>query len=247
MIITAPDSCDDSDSSLCFITQTDHARLAADFLSLVRHRDLVDEAMRGDLVFATREHDNGWAEADSAPRIDPEGNAFDFLTLPSQHRLELWQRGVERYADERPAATCWIIQHALSLHSSLVDDPQWGPAIKSWAEFQQNLLEESGMTPSSMSRLYSWLDLADSVSLAICSRSVSLFDHSKYRAALAEEAAPGNFATLMLDPFPLAGTTTFKMNIRRVAPRAFQSDGDLALALATAKWERVDVRIQPYP
>ena len=69
------------------ITQPDHAHFSGELISLWRADGLPEHPRRADLLFAVREHDNGWREADAAPRWDPErGRPHDFITLPVRER-----------------------------------------------------------------------------------------------------------------------------------------------------------------
>ena len=69
------------------VTQADHARLAGDILRLVRLPELVEHPRRELLLRAVREHDNGWWEADSAPRLAASGStALDFRDFPGDLR-----------------------------------------------------------------------------------------------------------------------------------------------------------------
>ena len=52
------------------VTQSDHARLAADLLRLFRLPELLEHPRRELLLRAIAEHDNGWWETDAAPRLD---------------------------------------------------------------------------------------------------------------------------------------------------------------------------------
>jgi hypothetical protein len=49
--------------------------------------------------------------------------------------------------------------------------------------------------------------------------------------------------TIGLDPFPLAGATTFWVACRRIPARAYRGDADLGGELAAARWEERTVRI----
>ena len=57
-------------ATLLLVTQPDHAHLSGELLSLWRAGGLPENPRRADLLFAAREHDNGWREADAAPRWD---------------------------------------------------------------------------------------------------------------------------------------------------------------------------------
>ena len=73
------------DGRLLVVSQNDHAHFAAELLALWRADGLPDHPRRRRLLFAAREHDNGWRETDSAPFCDREkGRPHDFMsTSPS--------------------------------------------------------------------------------------------------------------------------------------------------------------------
>ena len=60
-------------ASLVLVTQSDHAHFAAELLSLWRLDGFPDHPRRDDILFAVREHDNGWREEDAVPRLDEGG------------------------------------------------------------------------------------------------------------------------------------------------------------------------------
>src|SRR6185436_12277599 len=105
----------DTGETFRLVTQPDHARFAADLLSL--WPELAGHPRRDDLLFATREHDNGWREADAAPRWDAgQGRPHDFLSLPEPERALLWRRGIGRFRASRPGAALLVAHHAAVLH-----------------------------------------------------------------------------------------------------------------------------------
>ena len=63
------------------VTQADHARLAADLLRLFRLPELLEHPRRELLLRAIAEHDNGWWEADAAPRLLAAVGRLDFVEL----------------------------------------------------------------------------------------------------------------------------------------------------------------------
>ncbi len=227
------------EEGLRVITQPDHARLAADLLGLWRAGDLPHHPRRDDLLFATREHDNGWREADSAPRVSPESGApLDFLAFPDAWRRDLWDRATERYADERPAAAALITRHAISIHDDRTADPNWRGWLGSLEERLEAQLEASDLERAELELDYPWLLLADRVSLRACGTFSDLLETEEVRV----ERRPGE---LRLEPFPLAGATTFEIPCRHIPDRPYSSDTDLAVELASAKWERISLRIAP--
>ena len=96
---------------------------------------------------------------------------------------------------------------------------------------------------------YRYLRLADTASLAAASAWTDPFTATLPPAAPGgvERKILGHFdpaaGILHLAPLPLAGATTFRLPVRYVEQRDFGNDVELAVALATARWEEMTVRV----
>jgi hypothetical protein len=231
-MIVAADS-----SRYLLITQPDHARFSAELLSL--WRALADHPRRDELLFAVREHDNGWRETDAAPHCDTErGRPHDFLSLPRGERIELWQRGTARFSGERPYASLLIARHAIRLHQERSGE-EWQQFREYLDELYQELAEATGAPEEQVEADYRWLDLADLISLAVCNGWSEPFERHGFRGQFED-------GTLHLDPFPLAGATAFRIPCRRIPVRAYRGDADLGGELAAARWQHLPVRVAPF-
>jgi hypothetical protein len=255
MIVARP-----APGSLLFVTQPDHARFAGELLSLWRTEGLPGHPRRAEILFAAREHDNGWREADSAPRWDRErGRPHDFVSMPRPDRIEIWERGTARFAGEHPYATLLIVRHALQLHQDRfrqADETEgevWAGFQEYLEELQRGLLEAleateaAGAAPeevrAEVEADYRWIDLSDLISLAVCNRWTEPFARHGMRGGLAGLPAIAEPLRLALDPFPLAGATTFRIPCRRIADRPYAGDADLAVELARTRWEEMEVKV----
>ena len=228
-------------AELLLITQPDHARLAAQLLSLWHRPELREHPRRDLLIGAVREHDNGWLEADAAPRIDRStGRPHDFRSLPGEPRRELWRRGVERFSNESPYIALLAAAHAIELHRGRGDDPEWAAFLARLGERRGELLETVELDTAELAADYRWLELADALSLAVCCRTTT----PVVRGGL---TARPNDGELEIEPFPLAGATTFEIPCRRIADRRYAGEADLARALGSARWTRLAVRCRPSP
>lgn len=168
-----------------YVTQADHARFAADLLRLFRLPELVGHPRRDLLLRAIAEHDNGWWEADAAPRLAAGGgSALDFRALPADLRQEIWHRGVERFAGESPYVAALVAAHALRLSECSRDEPSWTDFRGALAGRQQELLEAAGETAAALAEDDRWIALADRVSLAVCAWESQALDLPGWRLEL---------------------------------------------------------------
>jgi hypothetical protein len=198
-----------------------------------------------------REHDNGWREADAAPRWNAAaGRPHDFTSVPDEVRLEVWRRGSERFAAERPYAALLVALHGLAL-AAASGDPAAAPAAGLAAELEERadeLAEAAGVERAEAAADYPFLAFADAASLAVCGRWNDPFERPA-PAAAGGGVLRGRFEaateTLYLDPFPLAGATRFEIPVRRIEKRLYAGDADLGGELAAARWGRLEVRVSP--
>ena len=222
---------------MTIITQPDHARLAGEILSLWRADGLPQHPRRQEILFATREHDNGWQETDSAPLTDPERHRpYDFFSLPEPDRVEIWQRGIHRFASQKPFVALLLAQHAETIHRPGSD--LWTQFFDVLAPERQQWQERAGIEPDNVLLDYAFLNLADALSLAICTRGRVPVHHPEIRVEVVGDL-------LRVTPFPLAGTTTFKIPLRRIENRPYHSDTDIGGALARARWRYWEFKIGP--
>lgn len=232
----------ETDSRWRFVTQPDHAHLAGRMASLWREDGLPEHPRRDDVLFAAREHDNGWREADAAPLWDRSSSRpHDFTTWPVEPRCEIWRRGVTRYADERPYAARLICRHALALHETDRDDPDYADLLAFLEATEEELAERTGVAVEDVVRDYAWIAATDRFSLQVLlgwdRPPTQPFRDREIRL---DADAPG---TLRLSPSPFAGPTSFQVPVRTIEARDYGGDTALTMALATARFESWTVRV----
>jgi hypothetical protein len=230
----------DEGETLLLITQPDHAHFTGELLSLWRADGLPEHPRRAELLFAGREHDNGWREEDAAPRWNAaEERPHDFLSMPRAERIALWERGTARFAGSHPYAALLITRHAQNLYR----DRRHGPDAALWQDFfayldelERGLFEATGAGEAEVAADYRFLDLGDLVSLVTCNRWTEPFTRHDWQGSFAD-------GTLHLDPLPLAGATAFAIPCRRIPKRPYRGDADLGGELVAARWETLRVRV----
>jgi len=242
MIVVEKRSADGPGGYRC-ITQPDHARLAGELMALWRADGLPEHPRREEILLAVREHDNGWRETDAAPHLDRERRRpHDFLSLPLPERLAVWPRAVGRYAERSPYAALLIAHHALALYGEHRGEEDFEELFEVLDPQREWLLEVTGLDEEELERNYGFLDIADRASLAVCNRWSDGFSREMPDGTIEGRFEP-EAETLVLDPFPLAGSTTFRVPYRHLPAREYTGDADLAVELATARWREARVRV----
>lgn len=224
---------------LLMITQNDHAHFAAEIMGLWHRDGLRDHPRRDSLLFAARQHDNGWFEVDAAPPTDEDGRPHDFMSIPRPLRQEIWQRSTSRYADRDAYGNLLIVQHALHLHRSHVEDADWAETMTTWRDQRRESLAEHGFEMAELEADYRWIDLTDLLSLLVCNRWQEPVERHGYRARLLD-------GTLQLAPFPLVGSTSFRIPCRRIDDRPYAGVVDLGGELAMARWQELEIKVSPW-
>ena len=225
---------------LVVTTQPDHAFFSGQLLALWRSGGFEQHPRRREILFAAREHDNGWREADSAPRVDPATQRpHTFQTIPRSVRLEIWRAGVERFSQAQPYAALLIAHHAAQLHREHRGQGEWQEGLFEFLEEATvDLLDRSEATPEEVHSDYGFLEVTDLISLAVCSGWEGTFARASHSFSVAG-------GTVQLEPFPLAGATSFEVSSRLIPDRVYSSGVDLAVTLASAHWFRQRIRVEP--
>lgn len=208
------------------ITQPDHARLARRVME--RARELAGHPRREQILLAIGEHDNGWAELDAAPRVNPAtGEIYDFIHAPPAARQAVWPRGVARLSAD-PWAAALVAQHALTAYDRFRQDPAWTGFFDLMTRTRDELVARAKDGLEDLLADYVFVRLGDLISLAFClgrDGEQTLGDYTIARTPDGVELAPWPFDSA---PIPM------DVESRVVPARRFSSDDDLRQALAAA-------------
>jgi uncharacterized protein DUF3891 len=217
--------------SLLFITQPDHARLAAEAISHWRDGGFEDNPRRRSILLAAREHDNGWREEDATTHVDGDGKPLDFICVPIDVRQRIWPRAVDRLAGEDSYAAALVAQHALSIYSQFEADLAWGSFFETMTTRRSALLETSGDAAPHIGNDYAFVNAADRMSLAFCTGWTQPLESFGRRIILKRN-------TVEVSPDPFAGARVpLRIIARRLPQRGYASAADLRAALDQAPVE----------
>lgn len=208
------------------ITQPDHAHLAR---AIMDHCiPLAVQPRRDAILHAIAEHDNGWAEEDAAPTVNPRsGNVADFVSVPLSTRHAVWPRAVARLAHD-PWAAALVAQHALTVYERFRSEAGWTPFFGEMEAARGAILGASDMPLDDLVADYPFVRLADLISLAFCTGSTDEQRFGDWTVQLS-----GSRVVVSPDPF---GGAEIPMEIEAkvIRNQPFRSDAELRDALSEA-------------
>jgi len=208
------------------ITQPDHAHAAR---AIMEHCvPLASLPRRDAILHAIGEHDNGWAETDAAPTVDPAtGNVVDFVSAPLSVRHEVWPRAVARLGDDPWAATL-VAQHAITVYDRFRPESEWTPFFARMEAMRDTLLRANGTRLDDLLPDYAFVRLADLISLTFCT---GWTDAHRF----GEWTVQRSGARVVVTPDAFGGAVIpIEIEAREIRSQPFRSDAELRQALTEA-------------
>lgn len=234
---------------LTLIRQTEHAHLCGEMTEAWGNEGFEPVRPLGAVALAAAEHDNGWAEWENTPRLNPEtGRPYTYIDIPIDQHQEIYRRGITRVIARDRYAGLLVSFHGSSLYSRFRSGQ---PGAKEFLEEQrgvQHLLldamrVDSGLRAFCEERVvttnrdlvFAW----DTLSLFLCHDDawmdflVSPCDYSGGRTRMAV-ARQGD--AWVLDPYPFRVTPlALFAKALRTDRTEFEDDADLRTALEDAE------------
>jgi len=248
---------DDTDGWI-LITQYDHAILAGDLMERWGNETFSSPQPRGEVLFAVREHDCGWKEWDSSPKINPEnGYPANFMEMESSDQSGIWRRSFESHSDEHPYASALVALHFARFNRKiLIKDPSDVNAKLLEGAIDGFVSDKLGMEhskpggiPREVKINLRLLQVVDIISLALCHGWESMeiadvpVDYGGNSARLVLNSNDGfNFT---ISPYPFSGTTLeLRVQARKLVRKSYSGDEDLRRSLGSAPYAALDFTIR---
>ena len=217
---------------LQFITQPDHAQLAARVMQACTA--LTTHARRSAILNAVGEHDNGWSEPDAAPILDPAtGNPADFVNAPLSVRHGVWPRAVQRLAPD-PWAAALVAQHAITVYERHCNDSEWTLFFAQMTRLRDEMVSASRVDPADLASDYVFVRLGDLISLAFCTGWTDALGFAGWTVSCAG-------ADVHVSPDPFGGAVIpLEVQARELPPGPYRTDSELQGAFAGAELIRLE-------
>lgn len=188
---------------------------------------------RDAILHAIAEHDNGWAEEDAAPTVNPKtGTVVDFVSAPLSVRHAVWPRGIARLADD-PWAAALVAQHALTVYERFRCEVEWTSFFAEMEAARGAMLRASAMPLAHLDADYVFVRLGDLISLTFCT---AWTDEQRFGGWTVQLS--GTRVAVSPDAFGGAGIP-IEIRAREIRNPPFRSDADLRDALSEADTKRL--------
>lgn len=103
---------------LC-VNQTSHGLMAAEFCRHWGNVEFERPKPYHLVMDAIAQHDNGWYEWESAPKLGVGGAPLAFIPGPIYHeKIAIWQLGIDRAAAQHPYMGMMVSRHAALLYTA---------------------------------------------------------------------------------------------------------------------------------
>ncbi len=251
----------DIEQGWILINQNDHARLSGEIMACWGDGEFPKPEPRDEVLFAIREHDSGWREWDSSPKINPVTQLpMNFLEMNSYEQAEIWKRCFKRHSAEHPYASALIALHFGKLNEkSLNKNSNNGTAKASHSEIVKFVSEMLTINISNLDLNYLPQDvqvnlrhvqIGDVISLALCHGWSSIeitdvpLDYKNGRVATISLKSDDGI-NYVLSPYPFAEPVLrFNIRGRRLKQKKFSNDDQLRQKLNECKYETQEFSIR---
>lgn len=208
------------------ITQLDHAHLAR---AIMTHCvPLATRPRRDAILHAIAAHDDGWAEEDAAPTVNPEtGHVVDFVSAPVGVRQATSVRGVAQLGAD-PWAAALVAHHRLTVYDRFRSDTAWVSFFAEMEAARRVGLRASGALLDDLVPDYAFLRIGDLISLAFCTGWTAEQRFGDWTVQLSG-------ARVIVTPDVFGGAEiSIEIHAREIRNRPFRSDAELRDALREA-------------
>ena len=213
----------DAGGDVLLVTQPEHARLARRIMA--QWPPLAAEPRRDEILLAIGHHDAGWADADAAPSVDRgTGDIVDFVGAPLAVRQGGAPRAMAGLAHE-PWAAALVAQHGLTVYGRFRGTPEWEAYFAARAQERENLLRQCARSSTMLTADYTFLRLADLISLAFCTGWTREETHDRWTVAC-------EGTHVCVTPADAGLSIPIAVEATRLARQRFTSDAHLADAIA---------------
>ncbi len=241
------------------ISQHDHAEVSGELLKYWGNTTFETPAPHDEVLFATRQHDNGWIEWDALPKVYPENQfPMNFMEMNFPDQETIWRRSFRRYSADHPYASALIALHFRKFNQKIIDKNHNNNESKKLKNEMNQVIASNlkvkmlnsdlGPLPIQPTINLRFVQISDIISLALCHGWTSIdikdvplnYDETALKLSLKSNDGK-NFT---INPYPFSQPLLrFQIGGRRLNQKTFTDDEELRQKLNECDYEKLELSI----
>lgn len=241
----------ENDGGWILITQHDHALLSGQVMSHWGNDSFIKPEPYDEVLFAVKEHDSGWKEWDSNPKINTEnGFPANFTEMSPYDQSVIWSKCYRSHSNDHPYASAIVALHFSKFNrSNLKKDPNNEQLKLLQLDMKDFILKELKINisngkpdtiPEEIKVNLKLLQIGDIISLTLCHgwRSIEItetpMNYIGDQTTLKMESEDG--LNYRISPYPFENSNLeFNIVGKNLHTNSFANDEELRDAIDTSE------------
>lgn len=248
------------DSGWILIAQYDHAVLAGSIMANWGNERFARPEPFDEVLFAVREHDCGWKNWDSSPKINPEnGYPANFMEMEPKEQSEIWGSSYKSHSGGYPYASSLIALHFARFNQKILSrEPSNEAANDLRREINEFIVDnlDTGVSGPNLSGIpeevkvnLRIVQIGDIISLSLChgweSMKISEAPLNYKGDTVDIKLESGDGFNYAISPYPFSKPLiSCRIVGKRLDRKSFASEGELRRSLESARTESLDFTIR---
>jgi hypothetical protein len=242
------------------INQHDHAALSGQIMNYWGNEAFEPPDPRDEVLFAVSEHDNGWREWDSSPKINTKtGYPVNFIEMDFPDQKAIWTRSFTRFSGDHPYASALIALHFRVFNQKIIGKNEGGDEAKKLSLEMNKFIasslnlefSQSGLLPLPIKAKINLrlVQVGDIISLTLChgwpSIDIDAAPLNYSGTSLNLKLKSGDGKNYIINPYPFSqDTLKFQIVGRKLSRKQFTSDDELRQTLNESNPEPLELSIK---
>lgn len=242
------------------INQHDHAALSGQIMNYWGNDAFEPPHPQDEVLFAIAEHDNGWREWDSSPKVKAQtGFPMNFIEMDFPDQKTIWTRSYRRFSEDHPYASALVALHFRVFNQKIIDKNEGNSEARKlnleMNKFIANSLNlkfsNSGLPPLPKKAKINLrlVQVGDIISLALCHGWPSIdidaapLNYKGMASKLKLTSSDGK--NYIINPYPFSQSKLrFQIIGRKLGQKQFNSDDELRQILNESNSETLELSIK---
>jgi hypothetical protein len=242
------------------INQHDHAALSRQIMNYWGNEAFEPPDPQDEVLFAIIEHDNGWKEWDTSPKVNTQtGYPMNFMEMDFPDQKTIWTSSFRRFSEDHPYASALIALHFRVFNEKIIDKNEGNSEAKR-LNFEMNKFiaaslnlkfSNSGLLPLPKKAKINLrlLQVGDIISLALShgwpSIEIDAVPLNYKGTAFRLKLTSSDGKNYIINPYPFSqDTLRFQIIGKRLNQKRFNSDDELRQILNECDIEALELSIK---